>query len=200
MRLGAGGSIAGGVEGSDVSGESETREFWGVDRGGDCLVAAASVIAFRSSDPRWSILSGCRTGGAIGFQSWEFNSSFTSIFLCRRILSRSEFLYRNIRHSSAVLARAASKLRSLSPYIFTVCSSSFMYSVRRSRNAACASRFRCLLASAVNVGFRPPFRFGGGGIWFVGDSIENSELARMLEAIEKGEVIFRELITLSRLC
>ena len=40
------------------------------------------------------------------------------------------------------------------------------------------------------TGFRPPFRFGGGGIRFVGDSIENSELARILERIEKGDDIF----------
>lgn len=110
-----------------------------------------------------------------------FNSSFTSMsvfhqfgvqsryskedsLLCRRILSRSEFLYRNMRHSSAVLARADSKLRSLSPYIFTVSSSSLMYSMRRSRNAACASRFLCLLASAVNVCRdcqRVPFQING---------------------------------------
>jgi hypothetical protein len=50
-----------------------------------------------------------------------------------------------------------------------------------------------------HTGFRPPFRFGGEGIWFVGDSIENSELARILDAMEKEEFIISALVSLSRL-
>jgi hypothetical protein len=50
------------------------------------------------------------------------------------------------------------------------------------------------------TGFRPPFRFGGEGIWFVGDSIENSELARILEAMEKEGFIVLSLESLLRLC
>jgi len=39
------------------------------------------------------------------------------------------------------------------------------------------------------TGFLPPFRVGGKGINSVGDSRENSELARMLEGIELKSIV-----------
>lgn len=67
----------------------------------------------------------------------------------RRIRSSNEFLYRSIRHSSAALRWLCCSVCRVSSLTLMVLSSCFMYSVRRSRNAAWACLFRCLRSSEV---------------------------------------------------
>jgi len=71
--------------------------------------------------------------------------------LCTKILSSNEFLYLNIRHSSAPSVLFASNALNLALYALTFSSNSLIYSILLSRNAACASRFRCLRASSVYI-------------------------------------------------
>lgn len=66
-----------------------------------------------------------------------------------RILSRSEFLYRSIRHSSAALLWLCCRDWRVSSLRLMVDSSCLMYSVLRSRKAAWACLLRCLRSSDV---------------------------------------------------
>lgn len=66
-----------------------------------------------------------------------------------KILSRREFLYRSIRHSSAAVRWLCWRVVSCSSLCLMVASSCLMYSVRRSRKAAWACLFRCFRSSDV---------------------------------------------------
>lgn len=72
----------------------------------------------------------------------------------RRILSNSEFLYLIIKHSSVAWEWAVWERWRSALWVATDSSSSCMYSVRRSRNAAWACRFRSLRCSAVECIYR----------------------------------------------
>lgn len=66
-----------------------------------------------------------------------------------RTRSSNEFLYRSIKHSSAALRWLCCKFCKFSSWCLMVFSSCLMYSVRRSRKAACACLFLCLRSSDV---------------------------------------------------
>lgn len=103
-------------------------------------------------------------------------------------------MYLNIRHSSAAVRWLCCKLARFSSCCCMVVSSCLMYSVRRSRKAAWACRFRCLRSSdvayiwddqlcsnrgwCIPTGFRPPFLFiTGAGSWDVELSLNTVALS-----------------------
>lgn len=77
------------------------------------------------------------------------NSLLTSTPFSTKILSKSEFLYRNIKHSSAFCSFSINKRLRSAERATASSSSSLIYSVRRSRKAAWAARLRCLRCSGV---------------------------------------------------
>jgi len=104
--------------------------------------------------PRWGLpvfarSSACTSIPTAAIRWLHELSRLVSIPFSSRILSSKEFLYRNIKHSSAALRWAVCRLCRLVSCTRMVSSSCLIYSVLRSLKAAWAWRFLCLRSSDV---------------------------------------------------